>query len=603
MADSRDKAQGPRLRRRADIQGLRAVAILAVVAYHAGLPVPGGYVGVDVFFVISGYLITQLLWDELSAGGRLSFAGFYARRARRLLPSAVLVIVVTCRGLRRRARSPRGDGGRQGRRGVRPLRRQLSIRLPGDELPERARAGLAAAELLVARRRGAVLPGLAGVAPRGASSSAVAPRPPPAAVGGLGSLGRDRRPGGHRGPLLLDVRLPDALEPALGVLLAPDAGVGTGAWAAPVALAVPHARRVPALGAVDDRLGRPRRRGVVARRLRPTDASSRVRPRSSRWQAPERRWSPDTRQLTAGPAHLLGLGPLQPIGAVSYTWYLWHWPTLVLAPYVLGHRLGLAEQRGRLPVQPGSCGSDHRPPRAAGPALTVALGSHRAQPRDRRRAQPRRRAGGCGGRGGSCRRRWAAVTSPPHDWSPRIPPQLGRRPRLRRPWQRPIRSTSRSTGRSTSRSPTQTCQQTSHRRSPTRRPTPPYLSRRLLRRLHRDVREHLPVRGHDLLAHHRALRRLARPPVVPGHRQPGQPAARRPRRHGQGDLPAHRHHHLQSGPRTHLHRVQRVASRRTPAHDDAAPRRRDPRLLPRVRHRQTTTWSSTVRRGCPGCPR
>jgi hypothetical protein len=50
-----------------------------------------------------------------------------------------------------------------------------------------------------------------------------------------------------------------------------------------------------------------------------------------------------SRNLTAGPARLLGLGPLQPIGVVSYTWYLWHWPALVLAPYVVGHRLGLTQ--------------------------------------------------------------------------------------------------------------------------------------------------------------------------------------------------------------------------------------------------------------------
>ena len=81
---------------RSDIEGLRAVAILAVVAFHAGLSaVPGGYVGVDVFFVISGYLITEHLGRELFGSGRLSFGAFYARRARRLLPSALLVIGVT----------------------------------------------------------------------------------------------------------------------------------------------------------------------------------------------------------------------------------------------------------------------------------------------------------------------------------------------------------------------------------------------------------------------------------------------------------------------------------------------------------------------------
>src|SRR3954470_7617388 len=81
---------------RPDIQGLRAIAVLAVVLYHAGVPgLDGGYVGVDVFFVISGFLITQVLWRDLGTGGRRSLIGFYARRARRLLPAAILVLLVT----------------------------------------------------------------------------------------------------------------------------------------------------------------------------------------------------------------------------------------------------------------------------------------------------------------------------------------------------------------------------------------------------------------------------------------------------------------------------------------------------------------------------
>lgn len=64
--------------------------------YHAGIGVTGGgFVGVDVFFVLSGFLITGLLWRELQETGRISFSSFYARRARRLLPAAVLVLVVT----------------------------------------------------------------------------------------------------------------------------------------------------------------------------------------------------------------------------------------------------------------------------------------------------------------------------------------------------------------------------------------------------------------------------------------------------------------------------------------------------------------------------
>ena len=80
---------------RADIEGLRGIAVALVVLFHAGLPIPGGFIGVDVFFVVSGYLITGLLVREHERSGRISFAGFYARRIRRLLPAATVVVLVT----------------------------------------------------------------------------------------------------------------------------------------------------------------------------------------------------------------------------------------------------------------------------------------------------------------------------------------------------------------------------------------------------------------------------------------------------------------------------------------------------------------------------
>src|SRR5580658_9050796 len=81
-------------RRILPLDGIRALAVLAVLAAHAGIPfLPGGFIGVDVFFVLSGFLITSLLYDELAATGRIDLGGFWTRRARRLLPAALVMIV------------------------------------------------------------------------------------------------------------------------------------------------------------------------------------------------------------------------------------------------------------------------------------------------------------------------------------------------------------------------------------------------------------------------------------------------------------------------------------------------------------------------------
>src|ERR1051325_6209221 len=94
---SRDAAARRDLR----LDGIRGVAVLAVLAYHATAPgapggrlLVGGWLGVDVFFVLSGYLITRLLLDEAEARGTSDRRAFYGRRARRLLPALTVVLAV-----------------------------------------------------------------------------------------------------------------------------------------------------------------------------------------------------------------------------------------------------------------------------------------------------------------------------------------------------------------------------------------------------------------------------------------------------------------------------------------------------------------------------
>ena len=88
-------ATAPKFRQ--DIQGLRALAVGIVVLDHAHIPwINGGFIGVDVFFVISGFLITGLLLGDIAKHARVRFLSFYSRRAQRILPAATVVILVTC---------------------------------------------------------------------------------------------------------------------------------------------------------------------------------------------------------------------------------------------------------------------------------------------------------------------------------------------------------------------------------------------------------------------------------------------------------------------------------------------------------------------------
>ena len=81
---------------RPDVQGMRAIAIFLALVYHAGVPgFSGGYVGIEVFFVISGFVITGLLLREREGTGHTSLRSFYGRRSRRIIPAATLVIIVT----------------------------------------------------------------------------------------------------------------------------------------------------------------------------------------------------------------------------------------------------------------------------------------------------------------------------------------------------------------------------------------------------------------------------------------------------------------------------------------------------------------------------
>jgi len=311
----------PRRGLRADIEGLRAVAILLVVLYHAGVaPVRGGYVGVDVFFVISGFVITSRLAGELGTTGRLAIGRFYARRVLRLLPAATLVIVSTLaaawywlpatrlRGLAWDALSANGYvlnyrlavlGTDYRTATAPPSALQHFWSLGVEEQFYLVWPLLLVVTVSVIRRRGA-LAAVVGLVTAGSLAWSVLST---GRLGGWAYFGAPSR----------------AWELGAGALLA---------------LTVRYAGRLP--GSAGPWL---RWLGVGAIGLAAVGYGARTPFPGYAAVLPVAGTVAVIAAGCADPGRVLSSRLLGAVGARSYSWYLWHWPVPLIAPYALGREL------------------------------------------------------------------------------------------------------------------------------------------------------------------------------------------------------------------------------------------------------------------------
>ena len=342
-----DRRRHPERRFRPDVEGLRGIAVLVVVLYHAALPfAPGGFVGVDVFFVISGYLISRGLLHELTVTGSVDLLAFAARRARRILPAASLVVAVTVvlgavllPPLARSdlARDALAAGGYvvnwhfaaqqvdylAGDRGASPLLHYWSLSVEEQFYVVWPAVVLAAA--FAARRLGrsariGVAVALA-VVVGGSFALCVVLTRAAAPWAYLGSATRVWQFGAGAAVAVLGSALTARGLPRR------DAATG-GPWTR-LGTAIGWAGLVAVLGSVVGLHGTDAYPGVVA--LLPTVGAAGVIAAGLLPSAPGR-------ARRAAPSRVLSLLPLQALGRISYSWYLWHWPVLA---FVLARRPGV----------------------------------------------------------------------------------------------------------------------------------------------------------------------------------------------------------------------------------------------------------------------
>ncbi len=322
---------------RPDLEGLRAIAVVLVLLYHASVPgVTGGYVGVDVFFVLSGFLITGLLMRELDATGTISLAAFYARRARRLLPAVAVLILVTVIASTVVLSPLRA--GEVAKDGIAAALYTSNLRF-AFQATDYLQSELPPSPLLhlwslgVEEQFYLFWPALLLIATRG--------------VGHLGAL-RLRRIGilavvVATASLALSLWLTTASEPWAFFSLPTRAWeLGIGAILAVGAARLARLPSAAATGAGWVGLAMIAISGLVIDTNTPFPGLAALLPTVGCALA----MLPGMVSQASMPARLLGWGPARFMGRISYSLYLWHWPLLVLPLAVAGGTLPLAVRVG-----------------------------------------------------------------------------------------------------------------------------------------------------------------------------------------------------------------------------------------------------------------